>query len=55
MDLINCEECGVLLDKTILIENLKESNKKKEYLNRTNKYACPVCKKKTFVFYDEDI
>jgi phage FluMu protein Com len=56
MNLINCEKCGVLFDKDVLLRILKERNEKSEFLSRTSFLDCPVCKDKNqFNFLSEDI
>lgn len=54
MNLINCDECGALFDKDILLKNLREQNKTVEYLARQSFADCPVCKDQhQFNFLDE--
>jgi len=52
MNIINCEKCGTLFDKDVLIFNLSKENEKREYLRRTCYFPCPVCKQE-FYFVGE--
>lgn len=56
MNLINCEACGVLFDKDVLVRKLKKLNDEGDYLSKTTRLNCPLCKSTSeFDFYNEDV